>query len=358
MNGLQWFQVLVSLIGQTSVITGLAWYIEKRTPSAMAKARVWNACFISLLWLLCAAILLPRLEWLYPWSGMGPQALLAVATTEQTLGICLLAIWGCGCGFMALRSAMQFVQVRMFIAKCPPYPVEVQRRLRAQIPVEISGPCQERILFRQSPCEFGPFCYQFHQPLIFLPASLLDGDSIVLEHVLRHEITHLQTQHPMYLFLEKLTQVVLWCQPLVWIGGRRSSLVREFVCDDAACGAGARTASYLRTVLRLVESRTRSPVPSLMFGRSQSELALRARRLASGENRSTNTRASGPGIVLGVAIILSQIWLPTNPLASRYAMYSPWPHWSATVAHAFGFRLRDFEAFDADLQVDELRDAK
>lgn len=358
MNGLQWFQVLISFAVQATLVIGIAWGVERWTRSAVAKARIWTACFVSLLLLLAMGVLLPRLEWLHPWSALGPKKLLAVANTELVLGKCLLAMWGVGAAVMMARWVMQFLGVRAFISNCPEYPAEVQDWLRGQIPTNTAAPHGDRLCFRESPRELGPFCYQFHQPLVFLPRTIVDGDKTELEHVLRHELTHLQTQHPMQLFVQKLAQVVLWFHPLVWVSGRRSSLVREFVCDDAASGDAQSTASYLRTLLRLVENRTTSPGGALMFGRSQSELKLRARRLAFEVERPKIRNNWAPAVVCVAALLLSQFWLPTNPLASRHASHSPWPNWTSTIAHAFGVTLRDFEKFDAELQIDELVEAQ
>ncbi len=95
-----------------------------------------------------------------------------------------------------------------------------------------------------------------------------------------------------------------------------------------------------------------------MFGRSQSELKLRARRLVIALERPKKGNTWAPAAVCAAALLLSQIWLPTNPLASRHSTYSPWPNWTATVAYSFGVTLRDFEVFDAELEIDELMKAQ
>lgn len=355
MNGLQWFQVMISFAVQATLVLSIAWAVERRTACATAKARVWTACYLSVLLLLAMGVLLPRLDWLQPWAAVGPRQLLAVAQLEYSLGRALLAIWALGAGVMVVRWGMQFLSVQAFIASCPEYPAEVQRRLKHVIPADyLSFPRVERLSFRESPRELGPFCYQFHQPLVFLPTTLVEGDLTELEHVLRHELTHLRTQHPMQLFLQRLTHVVLWFHPFAWTCGRRSSLVREFVCDDAASGDRQSTASYLRTLLRLVENGSGTAGGTLLLGRSQSELKVRARRLAFEVDRRQSTGLLAIGVVCGMALAFSQLWLPTNPLASRRAIFSPWPSWTATIAHGFGVNLRDYETFDADLQLDEL----
>ncbi|TWT76156.1 BlaR1 peptidase M56 [Posidoniimonas polymericola] len=357
MNSLQWLQVLLSLSLQATLVIGVAWGMERWTDAAVTKSRVWNACFVSLLLLLAMGVLLPRLEWIHPWSGLGPKGLLAVANTEFVLGASLLAVWVGGVGVMIVRWCMQFFAVRSFLSRCPPYPEAVQEQLRRRVPAELLTPLIDELCYRESPQDLGPFCYQFHRPLVFLPRTLVEGDPVELEHVLRHELTHLKTQHPMQLFLQKAAQVFFWFHPLVWVSGRRSSLVREFVCDDAASGDAQSTALYLRTLLRLVENRSAPPEGSLMFWRSQSELRLRARRLAFAVDRPTSAGRLGPVLVCAAALAVSQLWLPTNPLASHYASYSPWPSWTATVAHSFGVRLRDFESYDTAVQLEELLEA-
>ena len=354
MNGLQWFQVLVSLMVQSTIVFGIAWGMERWTTCAVSKTRIWSACFVSLLLLLGAAVLFPRFEWIHPWSSLGPKKLLAVANSEIILGRCLLVIWLGGAAVMLARWMIQFFQVRNFIAKCPEYSAELQDSLKRQIPADLVSPHDKQLCFKESPQELGPFCYQFHQPLVFLPRTLVEGDAGELEHVLRHELTHLKTQHPMQLFVQKLAQVLFWFHPLVWVSGRRSSLVREFVCDDAASGDSQSTAAYLRTLLRLVESRGGTPGGALMLGRTQSELKVRAQRLVFQVDRPRRASLWAPALVCLTALVVSQMWLPTNPVASRHTVYSPWPNWTATAAHAFGVKLRDFETFDSELQIDEL----
>ncbi len=95
-----------------------------------------------------------------------------------------------------------------------------------------------------------------------------------------------------------------------------------------------------------------------MFGRSQSELKVRARRLAFELERPKKGNLWAPAVVCVAALVLSQFWLPTNPLASRHAIRSPWPNWTASFAHAFGVTLRDFEVFDAELEIGELIEAQ
>ncbi len=355
MNALQWFQFLLSYLLQATLVIALAWLLEHRTRAAVTKTRIWAGCFVSLLGLLAAGLLLPHLEWLHPWSRLGPSELLSAANAEFVLGRGLLAIWLLGCCVMLVRWGIRFLDLRRLIWSCPELSPADTHRLSGMVESGRLRPGGMPVVFRLSPEEFGPFCYQFHQPIIFLPQSLLAGDPTELGHVLDHELTHLETRHPMQLFAQQLVQVVLWFHPLVGVSGRRASLVREFVCDDAASGDGASTASYLRTLLHIVEHRAKPQGSVMPIGRSPSELKRRAKRLVAAVSRPAPRWGLAPVAGLLVAAALaSQVWLPTNPLASPTTRTSPWPSWSAAALHAFDVNVRDFERFDARLQLHEL----
>jgi beta-lactamase regulating signal transducer with metallopeptidase domain len=180
------------------------------------------------------------------------------------------------------------------------------------------------------------------------------GSPNELRHVLQHELTHLQTQHPLQVFTQRVVQTALWFVPAVWTAGRRASLAREFVCDDAAVDHGASPASYLRTLLRYAKQPIQGGAV-LAIAHSSSELRVRAQRLARPESiASSRLAAWAPSIILLASLAASQAWLPTNPLASPKTHYSPWPVWSAAALHAFDVSVRDFDQFDSRLQIYEL----
>jgi beta-lactamase regulating signal transducer with metallopeptidase domain len=234
-------------------------------------------------------------------------------------------------------------------------PTDVDRRFRGLVEPEALVAAGKPVEFRLGPEEIGPFCYQFHRPIVFLPASLLTCDPEELRHVLGHELTHLRTDHPMQLCLQKATQCVLWFHPLVWVASGRANLVREFVCDDAASGNGASTAAYLRTLLGIVERQRGFSRSSLALGRSVSEMRIRAARLVARHNRiSPALRLPVVTATLVAAIVASLLWLPTDPLTSARSVSSPWPTWSAAVLHALDLPVADFPAFDARTTTHEL----
>ncbi|MCA9258649.1 MAG: M56 family metallopeptidase [Planctomycetales bacterium] len=358
MSGTQWFQVIASLALQATLLLSVAWALQCRTTCPKSQTQIWNACFISLLLLVASACVFPRREWFHPWSYATAEQIFQVARAERATGCALIAVWAMGVAAIAARWIRQFWQVRLFIANCPELPKETQARLKATA-LRIASPefpasRQDGIEFREGPSALGPFCYQFHKPLIFLPSALHSGDEAELELVLRHEVMHLQTQHPLQLFTQQLAQTAFWFHPMVWKCGRQSSLSREFVCDDAASGDARTTARYLKTLLHQAELAAPTPNGALMLRRNQSDLLRRARRLSREWNRVKTPRTWAPAAVCFMGLLISQLWLPTDPLASEAAAFSPWPSWTATVGHAFGLTLPDFEPYDSDLQWDEL----
>jgi beta-lactamase regulating signal transducer with metallopeptidase domain len=357
MTPAEWLQFLLSYSVQAALVIGVAFGLDQWSHRAStAQSRVWTACYVTLLGVLAAGLLLPRMVWLHPWSEISPSGMLIAAEVENVLGKLILATWLLGAGVVVMRCVIEFLRVQRFIASCPAVSTDSIERIRLLFPEEVLKQGGRAIEVRLSPEDMGPFCYQFHQPFIFVTRSLMDGEEAELRHVLDHELTHLRTEHPLQLCLQKMVQTVLWFHPLVWMAAGRASLVREFVCDDAATHCQASTASYLRTLLRIVEHRNRAHSELLTIGRSIGEVRRRAERLVQMMGDSDFKPRSKP--VLGVAmmgVVASQLWLPTNPLDSSQSLHSPWPTWSAATLHTLNVSVADYQPFDEQTQIHELR---
>ncbi|MEQ9071960.1 MAG: hypothetical protein RLO18_34810, partial [Gimesia chilikensis] len=98
----------------------------------------------------------------------------------------------------------------------------------------------------------------------------------------------------------------------------------------------------------------------LAFGRGQSMIASRARRLTQiAQNHKTDHRISLSGGLASVSLVLATlltafIWLPVDVLASPRANWSPWPTWSADALHDFGVSVHDFETYNGRMELHEL----
>lgn len=354
MNSLNWFQIILSLSLQATLLTALACALERRCKAAPVKAGIWSCYYLGLLGLLAAGLLAPRAYWFNPWQRLGDQDLMRVVSFEQSAAGLLLAAWLTGLAYFTIRWVVQSLQLHQFLRTCRLATPAEDRLLRATASTELLESAGRPVEFRICPEGLGPFCYQLHQPTVYLPPSLIAGSPSELRHVLQHELTHLKTRHPLQVFAQRIVQTAFWFVPSVWTAGRRASLAREFVCDDAAVDQGASAASYLRTLLRYAQQ-PHHDAAVLAIARSSNELRVRAQRLAQREPVVDGRLAAwAPSLVLAASLFASQFWLPTNPLASPKANYSPWPVWSAATLHAFNISARDFDQFDGRLQVYEL----
>ncbi|MBL9163102.1 MAG: M56 family metallopeptidase [Planctomycetaceae bacterium] len=355
MNSLQLLQFILSFATQATLITAATCAIERRCESARTKAQVWTCYYLCLLALLAAGLLLPKVNLPSPWLGLSGHEVLRAVTVQETAAVFLLATWFAGVVVFAARWLIAFALLHCFLRRCPLVGDAEKLRFRDAVSAKLSTLDGREVDFRIGPEAFGPFCYQFHTPVIVLPPSVVSGDLEELRQVLQHELTHLQTRHPLQLFFQRTVQTLLWFIPTVWTAGRRASLAREFVCDEAAVGGGASTVNYLKTLLRFAYGQNEYGRTILAMARSTSELTVRAQRLAT--RRSSNTGRQSvwaQSFVVLISLGMSQLWLPTNPLDSPKANYSPWPTWSAAVLHTFNISARDFDKFDARLQVHDL----
>ncbi|MCA9066873.1 MAG: M56 family metallopeptidase, partial [Planctomycetaceae bacterium] len=200
------------------------------------------------------------------------------------------------------------------------------------------------------------------------PEYLLSFEPEQLRFILRHELEHLRTGHPLQVFLQHTVEVLFWFHPLVWWASGQSAVTREFACDDAAMETPRETVDYLKTLLAIVEHTVQEQDRGVLaFARHRRLMAVRARRLvekarnivpAPGPIRVTQLvmNQGGSALLCGITVVLCLLWLPVNVTASPRAAWSPWPTWSASALHNFGINTRDFEIYDENHDLFELKE--
>lgn len=360
MTATQWLEVVASFSLQVSVVIAACKLLERTISTTSDRCAIWSNCFLCILLMGCAALVLPRLHLIQPWSQLEPHTRLTVSAAQDIIGRLLLAVWCIGMSVSLLRWFVRGRNLRSTLRECERMPDSDVERLLGQSNIGIDG--QQRPIVLISDGTHGPFCWQLHQPIVVLPRFLLEGNHEDLRHVLVHELKHLTTNHPLQLFWQHLVQVTCWFHPAVWNAASRASLLREFTCDEAAANNGANSAAYLRTLLRIVERCERNQNASAIgFGKSPSEIVLRARRLVdiskaprNAAGRPAMGRKTATCILLGLAGLMSLVWIPSDPLASPRSLWSPWPRWTAKAAHCFDCNLRDYEQYDRRSQLFEI----
>lgn len=85
------------------------------------------------------------------------------------------------------------------------------------------------------------------QPTILLPVSAAAGlTPQELELVLAHELAHVVRRDLWVTLFQRIVETVLFFNPAIWYLSRRTSMLREFCADEAACREGAMRAGAVR----------------------------------------------------------------------------------------------------------------
>ncbi|KAA5538916.1 M56 family metallopeptidase [Roseiconus nitratireducens] len=400
---------------QVTLLVAVTVWAQQRLHRARHSCQMWTLSFLGVLALVAAGLLFPHRRWFHFPTALSDHATLAVIRWQQHAVSCLAAIWGAGVAILVLRRIVLCLRLFRFLrddcqeltpaqlANLPLHaPAAKWRKTRLSL-----HPCSGRFKrpqgqwqsapgFRSThlkkDCEVklsagrignapasqeaniaqlkvmasdqiqGPFCWQFHRPVIVLPSYLLDGDRNALRYILRHELEHLRTEHPLQQFLQTICGMLFWFHPAMWIAARHARLAREFACDEAAVTAG-RVSEYLRTMAtvaqRCVSARTgQIHSGTLSFGPRRSELIHRSERLVRLQRLGRSSRPGRRPLMVAILLLTllaaSQLWLPVNAIASSRSNWSPWPAWTANVLHDFGYQVRDFEPFTERSNLHEL----
>lgn len=359
-----WFLELAASLSVQAVLVILATFLLTRfVRDPRFVCRMWSASYLVLLGLVLAAVLLPHPRWIPRIDGeLSRPAASELLTLQITLGRALFSVWLVGAVGLWAWMLAQSARVARFLKICREVPADHPALAECRDILNktlATGPV--RVLSSGSIA--GPFCWQFHRPHIVLPEFLLGLDPRELRFIVRHELAHLRTGHPLQLFLQRVVEVLFWFHPLVWWAARQVSRSREFACDDAAIDRPAQVADYLRTLLIVVEHsavESERSSPMLAFGRGSGIVAERARRLAEiarfGWPSSSSRRRFVTGGLAWTAIVSCSfgLWLPVDVAASSRSTWSPWPRWSANVLREFGITVRDFEVYDDRIELHEM----
>ena len=105
----------------------------------------------------------------------------------------------------------------------------------------------------------GPAAFGVVRPAILIPAPLVSSAPLEqLRLILAHELIHIRRGDVLAGKLQLVAQVIWWFHPLVWWANREACRERERCCDlDVVAGVGCKPALYARTLLGVIEQKTR-----------------------------------------------------------------------------------------------------
>jgi len=363
------FEIISTLVVQVLVVTLVTIGLQRRVADARGACQLWTTCFVLILVMIAAGFLLPHRRLVFLPTSLPSQTVLSLVIFQTWLTAILASVWIAGVAIMLFNRIKAYWQLWHFttnrctllsaseIASLPLDWDGVEGRLMVG---ETRSPSLQVLISNDIA---GPFCYQLHRPVIVLPRYVIDGDQVNCRHILLHELEHLKTKHPMQHFLQGMCSVLLWFHPAMRTASRAAELAREYLCDEAAVSRDGKLPEYLRTLANVAEHCRNQPdqaVPhsALAFGNQKSCLMLRCERLMKLTGRTAVGHSLSPSVAVAAlllcALIVNQLWLPTNALATNRSHWSPWPAWTANALHDFNITVRDFEIFDERIQMHEL----
>lgn len=78
-----------------------------------------------------------------------------------------------------------------------------------------------------------PFTAGFIKPMILFPVALLNRLSEEqVEAILLHEMAHIKRHDYLFNILQRIMEIVLFFNPMIWLLAKDIRREREFCCDD------------------------------------------------------------------------------------------------------------------------------
>ncbi len=325
MTPLVLLEVFASLSVQITLLIALTAWIVKRPPFRASADTCWSMMHVCILLLTAAAFLLPHVRLITVAQVQPSEDHPVLDMLATSIGQTCAWIWLMGTAVFVGVCGLGMYRATMLVRRAT-----VDARFGRLMPNEPASTAPENIETRVLSDDVSPFCWQLHRPVIVVPELVCDFPAAEQAAILRHERAHIEAQHPLHLFLQRIVEALYWYHPLVWWASRQAAAAREFRCDRDSVRSKTEVAHYLRSLLRLIERKVHPPgrLPAgIGFVGDASLLSQRAQKL--GEFREASTYpASVRRAVIAVAIvaaICSLAWLPVNPDASRRSIWSPWP---------------------------------
>jgi beta-lactamase regulating signal transducer with metallopeptidase domain len=342
-NPLVLLEIFISLSVQITLLIALTALIVKWSPFRACADTCWSMAHVCILLLTAAAFLLPHVRLVTVAEVQPSEGHPVLDMLAANIGQWCAWIWLTGTAVFAGVCALGMYRATMLVRRAT-----VDSRFGRLMPSEPACAVAENIETRVLSDDVSPFCWQLHRPVIVMPDLVWDFPAAEQAAILRHECAHIEAQHPLHLFLQRMVEALYWYHPLVWWASRQAAAAREFRCDRDSVRSKTEVAHYLRSLLRLIERKVHPPgrLPAgIGFVGNASLLSQRAHKLGEfceASTHSASVRRAAAVVAMG-AVLCSLAWLPVNPDASRRSIWSPWPGWSARALNLVGVVVRDYE---------------
>lgn len=350
MTSSAFLEVALSLTIQCTVVLLTCLWLTRRCNSSESADQLWGICHVIVLMLVASGVFLPHIRLMHTGDDDIFLARLAASAFVRSSSSAFHFLWTAGASVLALRTIWSLIQTSLLVGRTNDFPLCCDTEAQKCSTETADKLRRSKVCILTSEDLITPFCWQLQHPVIVLPESLRQFPNDELDAVLRHELAHLEAQHPLRLFLQRLVEIIFWFHPLVWITSREASLQRELSSDRRANHSAVQAGAFLRGMARLADTcvaRNSSLAAGLgFFGVGRSILQRRIDQLLSLDWPSASRSKSHYGqaaLLLGTMPLAALIWIPVNDSATGRTMISPWPRISASVLREFGVTVRDYE---------------
>ncbi len=282
---------LVMSVVEGAALTACVAFVLRLCPglSAGVRSAVWTVA-------LGVSVLLPVGSLVM--AGGGRETPRGVAEVGEGWALALVGAW----------ATMSAVRIALLVRSA----VRLGQIWRRAVPVEASSGCGDLLRAGRRSAELcvsadvdRPSVVGFLRPRVLLPAALLgELRPEEMEHIVRHEMKHLERRDDWTNLLQKVSVAVFPLNPVLFWLDRRMCRERELACDDGVLRQTRARKVYAACLTNLAATRMAQRGGGLLLGAwgRESELVGRVHRILRWRESGTGRRGS---MALSAALMLS-----------------------------------------------------
>lgn len=335
-------EVLLALALQSALLILIASWLERLVRPA-ERDRFWFVTHAILLMITTLSFLMPHPRWVSLTDWVPGESRAAMQRVWGSVAWVTVAIYGVGVAWRATALGMGGL-LAVGRDRAAAVSDNLTTAVRAQFPTSLFA--RRQGVVRIANGRGTARCWRWQRPMIVLSRRLMGLPPAERNLIVRHELAHLEADHPLHAFVQRCLEALFWFHPLMRRSARRAELARELHCDAQALGGAQDPREYLRVLLAIAERprEATSPVGALAFAPDTSTFQQRIAAVGSNPHAARSAPLALPALTLAAILLVCLGWPPVNPFASARECWSPWPTWSTTALRACGLSVRDYEA--------------
>ncbi|MBC7757771.1 MAG: M48 family metalloprotease [Phormidesmis sp. FL-bin-119] len=156
------------------------------------------------------------------------------------------------------------------------------------------------------PCTIG-----FLKPIILFPVAIINNLSPgEVEAILLHELAHIMRKDYLFNIIQRMMEMVLFFNPVIWFIGKEIRREREFCCDDLVLQNTSNPLIYAKALLHIAENKSNNLKLSLAAsGADKYTLFNRIKRLTNMKTMNSNPKPHLFTTLTVIAVCLSLAWI-------------------------------------------------